>query len=113
MIKNIAIIAFLSITSLISWAQHDAQNYEGEWIGFLPDKSSFNFQVLLEKLDGQKYRLTIANNNTLINKEVPSIDENYVRFDLDQQLFFDLKYDDDQQGLTGYIKTGKFYYYVS
>lgn len=47
MIKDLMILAILSFSTLISCAQNETQDYEGEWIGFLPNKSSFNFQVSL------------------------------------------------------------------
>jgi len=113
MIKKITVLAFLSIVTLISCAQSDEQNYEGEWIGFLPNKSSFNFQVSLEKLNNSNYHLTISNSKTLIDKNVTVSEENHILFNLDKQLFFNLEYDKKNKELNGYIKTGKFYYYIS
>ncbi len=113
MLKNLAIFVFLSSITVISCAQHTKQDYQGEWIGFLPNKNSFNFQVSLEKLEDAKYHLTIANDKMLIDKNVMSSSENHIRFNLEEQLFFDLAYDEDGQALTGFIKTGKFFYHLS
>lgn len=113
MINKIAVLVCLSFITLVSCAQNNVQNYEGEWIGFLPNKLSFNFQVSLEKLDSNSYHLTIGNDKTLIDENVISIENNKIHFNIDQQLFFNLEYDQKQETLTGYIKTGKFYYYIS
>lgn len=113
MIKNLTILVVLSFSTLISCAQNETQNYEGEWIGFLPNKSSFNFQVSLEKLESNNYHLNIANDKILIDKNVTSSSENQILFNIDQQLFFNLKYDEHEQVLTGFIKTGKFYYHLN
>lgn len=112
MIKNLTIL-ILFFSTFISCAQNETQDYEGEWIGFLPNKSSFNFQVSLEKLESTNYHLTIANDKILIDTSVMSSIENQILFNIDQQLFFNLKYDESEQVLTGFIKTGKFYYHVS
>jgi CubicO group peptidase (beta-lactamase class C family) len=113
MIKDLTILAILSFSTLISCAQNETQDYEGEWIGFLPNKSSFNFQVSLEELENNKYHLTIVNDKVLIDKNVTSSSDNQIHFNIDQQLFFSLKYDENRQALFGFIKTGKFYYHVS
>ena len=113
MIKDLTILAILSFSTLISCAQNKTQDYEGEWIGFLPNKSSFNFQVSLEELENNKYHLTIANDKILIDKNVTSSTDNQIHFNIDEQLFFSLKYDKNRQALFGFIKTGKFYYHVS
>jgi CubicO group peptidase (beta-lactamase class C family) len=113
MIKKVMILTILSLSTVMSCAQIETKDYEGEWIGFLPNKGSFNFQVSLEKLEGDKYNLTIANDSILIDENVISSKNNEVSFNIKEQLFFNLKYDQNRQVLTGYIKSGKFYYYVS
>ncbi|MGB5818169.1 MAG: serine hydrolase [Saonia sp.] len=111
--KNLTILVFLSFSTLIGCAQNDKQDYEGEWIGFLPNKSSFNFHVSLEKLESNNYHLTIANDKILIDENLESSSKEYVQFNIDQQLFFNLKYDRNGQVLTGFIQTGKLLYHVS
>jgi len=113
MLRNITIALLFTFSSLICFAQKNMQNYEGAWIGHLPDKGSFNFMVSLEKLDSTHYHLTIANDQTLIDEQVTSSIENGLRFNVDQQLFFDLTFEKDQQSLTGFIKTGRFFFHVS
>lgn len=112
MFKHLSILVFLTLSTLTSGAQNQEQDYQGEWIGFLPNKSSFNFQVSLEKLEGNKYHLTIVNDKILIDKKLESSNENKVFFNIDQQLFFNLEYEQSGQVLTGFIKTGKFFYHV-
>ncbi|TAI47823.1 serine hydrolase domain-containing protein [Flagellimonas allohymeniacidonis] len=111
--KSLAILVFLTVSALISCAQNNKQDYQGEWIGFLPDKSSFNFKVTLEKLENNTYHLTIANDKILIDEDLVSSREKGLLSDVDEQLFFDLKYGDDSQALTGFIKSGKLLYHVS
>lgn len=112
MIKKLTILAVFAFSTFIAYSQTERQDYEGEWIGFLPDKSSFNFQVSLDNLKGNNYHLTIANDKIIIDENIKSSDENHIVFNLDQQLFFKLKDDPKQQVVTGYIKTGKFYYHI-
>ncbi|MEM9686287.1 MAG: serine hydrolase [Bacteroidota bacterium] len=110
--KHLTILVFLSFSTLISCAQKDRQDYQGEWIGFLPNKSSFNFHVSLEKLEANNYHLTIANDEILIDENLESSSKDHILFTVDQQLFFNLRYDQNEQILTGFIKTGRFLYHV-
>lgn len=113
MLKRISILVVLSISTLISCAQKNQQDYQGEWIGFLPNKSSFNFQVSLSKLESNNYHLTISNDEILINENIVSSSKDAIIFNIDQQLFFNLKYDRNGQVLVGFIKSGRFFYHVS
>lgn len=113
MLKYLTVLVFLSLSALISCAQNGKQDHQGEWIGFLPNKSSFNFKVTLEKLEGNKYHLTIANDQILIEENLESSSEDHILFNVDQQLYFNLKHDENGQALAGFIKTGKFLYHVS
>ncbi len=87
-------------------AQKDIQDYQGEWVGFLPNKNSFNFHISLEKLEGNNYHLTIANEEILINENLESSIKDRIQFNIDQQLFFNLVPNQERQSLTGFIKTG-------
>lgn len=113
MLKYITILIVLSVSIVTSCAQNVQQNYDGEWIGFLPNKNSFNFQVSLEKLDDTTYHLTIANDQILIDKPIVSSVDDGVQFTLNNHLFFNLNYSQDTQTLTGFIKGGKLLYHVS
>ena len=53
------------------------------------------------------------NDKILIDKNITSSSNDHIRFNINQELFFDLKYDKNGQALIGFIKTGKFYYHVS
>lgn len=112
MIRQIAIVAVLIFSTLSSCAQQNSRNYEGEWVGFLPDKNSFNFQVSLEKRERNHYHLIIANDEILIDEKVASSSDDHIRINVDQQLFFNLTVDSTGQILSGFIKTGKFFYHV-
>lgn len=107
------ILAFLSLSTLASCAQNNAPDYNGEWIGHLPDKSRFNFKVSLELLADNNYHLTIANARVLIDREIASTAEEGVFFNLDEELFFNLKFDDEKQNLTGFIQSGRMLYRLS
>lgn len=113
MLKHLTILIILSISIMTSCAQNEPQNYEGEWIGFLPNKNSFNFQVSLKKLENNTYHLTLDNDENLIDKTVVSSSKEGVQFAIDQQLFFDLKYTENREALTGFIQTGKLIYHVN
>ncbi|PWL39764.1 hypothetical protein DKG77_02735 [Flagellimonas aquimarina] len=113
MLKRVSILIVLSVSTIISCAQKNQQDYQGEWVGFLPNKSSFNFQVSLSKLESNNYHLTISNDETLIDEHVVSSGKDEITFNIDQQLFFNLKYDRNGQVLVGFIKSGRFFYHVS
>ncbi|MEX0290035.1 MAG: hypothetical protein AB3N14_13075, partial [Flavobacteriaceae bacterium] len=102
------VFVFLTLSTLTGCAQNDNRDYEGEWVGFLPSKNSFNFKVGIEKLENNVYHLTIANDQMLIEENLPSSSLEQVRINVNQQLFFDLKYDQEGQALSGFIKSGKF-----
>ena len=53
MLKHLTLMLFLSLTFLSSCAQKDITNYEGNWIGILSNKNSFNFKVTIEGLERQ------------------------------------------------------------
>jgi CubicO group peptidase (beta-lactamase class C family) len=108
---KICIVLFFS--TLMSCAQSNKQNYQGEWIGFLPNKKSFNFKVSLKSLGGDKFRFALSNDEKLIEQDITSSDKEAVKFNINDQLFFDLKFDDNKQKLIGFIKSGKFLYHVS
>ncbi|GAA4272941.1 serine hydrolase [Aquimarina gracilis] len=112
MLRHITILVILSF-SFLSCAQSDKQDYQGEWVGFLPNKSSFNFNVSIEKLKNNNYHLTIANDEIIIDKNLESSSKDYIQFNINDQLFFDLKYRQNQQQLTGFIKSGRFFFHVN
>lgn len=111
MLRHIIILGLLSF-SILSCAQNTKRDYQGEWIGFLPNKNSFNFKISLEKLEGNNYHLTITNDEILIEEDLKSSSKDHILFNIDKQLFFDLEYDQNQQALNGLIKSGRFFYHV-
>jgi len=113
MFKHLKLVLLLCLSFFSSCAQQDITNYEGNWIGLLPNKNSFNFSVTLENLETNKYHLVIENDNMLIDKNFKSTNKDDIQFNIDHQIYFNLKYSKNEKELTGYIKTGKFYYYVS
>ena len=103
----------LSLFLITSCAQKSTpQPIEGEWIGHLPNKNSFNFKVSLKKVGDTTFNLNITNGEMLLEKTVQSSAEDTIRFNVNEQLVFDLKYAEDQQALTGFIKSGRFLYRV-
>ncbi len=112
MFKQLTLV-LLCLSFFSSCAQQDIANYEGNWIGKLPNKSSFNFNVTLENLEANNYHLVIANEKILIDENFKSTSKGGIQFDIDNQIYFNLKYSENKKELTGSIKTGKFYYHVS
>ncbi len=96
-----------------SCAQEKRQDYLGNWIGSLPDKNSFNFKVTLESFGTNKYQFRIANAKPLITQNFISADNNHLQFSMDNQLNFNFNLANEGDKLKGYIKSGKFYYYVT
>lgn len=113
MFKHHTVIIVLLSFIFSSCAQKEIQDYQGEWVGFLLNKKSFNFYVSLEKLEGANYHLTIANDEMLIDENLESSSKDHIQFNLDQELFFNLMSDQEGQALTGFIKTGRFFYHVN
>lgn len=112
MLRYLGIFVLLSLSTALSCAQKNIQDLQGEWVGHLPNKRSFNFTLGLEKLDDNNYHVTIANDKILIDETVASSSKDQIRFDLKHQLFFDLKYGQNGNGLSGFIKTGRFLYHI-
>ena len=110
MLKKIMLLV-LCCWTLQSCAQEKRQDYLGNWIGNLPDKHSFNFQITLESSGSNEYQLRIANTKPVITQTFTSIDNDYIRFSIDNQVHFNLKNNGNE--LTGHIKSGRFYYYVT
>ncbi len=113
MLKHLTLMLLLSLNFLSSCAQKDTTNYEGNWTGLLPNKNSFNFNVTIQSLEDNTYHLVIANEKELIDKNFNSTSKDDIQFNIDNQLYFNLKYRENNNQLSGYIKTGNFYYYVS
>lgn len=111
MYRRIVIVP-LFLFMVLSCIPQEQPIVEGEWIGHLPNRNSFNFQVGLTPLEGRRYQLTIANDHKLIDTTVVSSQEKGIVFDLDEQLAFDLKPDSTGQAVTGFIKSGKLFYHV-
>lgn len=109
--KHQVSLLVLSLFLITSCAQKSApQPIEGEWIGHLPNKNSFNFKVSIEKLGDNRFNLVLTNGEMVLEKTGKTSDENTIQFNVNEQLFFDLKYAEDQQALTGFIKSGRFLY---
>lgn len=113
MFKNLTILVLLSLSFFSSCAQQDNKEYQGNWIGILPNKSSFNFNVTIESLEANNYHLVLANDKILIDKKLKSTNENYIQFNINNEIYFNLNYNKSEQKLIGFIKTGKFYFHVS
>ncbi|MEM7380224.1 MAG: hypothetical protein AAF361_03385, partial [Bacteroidota bacterium] len=113
MYRYLTIIVLLCLSTLTSCAQDLHQHYQGEWVGFLPDKTSFNFEVTIRPLEGNRYHLTIANDKKRIDENLESFHMEHLQFNIDEQLFFDLRYDQNKQTLTGFIKSGRLLYHLS
>ncbi|WP_343914482.1 serine hydrolase [Aquimarina litoralis] len=110
MYKHFTILVFIVCTALMSCAQSPKKNYQGEWVGHLPNKNTFNFKVTLEKSETNTYNLTITNDQTIIDKKLTSTSTEGVQLNINQQLFFELEYEEDGKALVGFIKSGKFLY---
>ncbi len=96
-----------------SCAQEKKRDYLGNWIGNLPDKHSFNFQVTLESFGTNEYQLRIANTKPVITQTFISVDNDHIQFNIDNQIHFNFYLKNNGNELTGYIKSGKFYYYIT
>lgn len=112
MYKYLIIFAFLSFPFLLSCAQTEANDYEGEWIGHLPDRNSFNFDIRLEKLAENEYQLLISNDKPLLNKKVNSSSKDHLQFNIEDQLDLNFYKHGKNKQLSGFIKSGRFYYHL-
>lgn len=110
MLKKIIMGVLLCIT-LQSCAQTEKQEYFGNWVGNLPDKNAFNLHVKLKNLGESEYEINIANDKLILNQTVKSTHQDRLIFDIDNTLFFNFK--NEGGFLSGYIKSGAYYYYVT
>ena len=113
MLKYIIIATLLSFPTLPGCELKDSQNYEGNWIGELPDRHSFNFSVTLSDMGSNTYRLIVDNGRTLIDKKLKSADNERIQLNIDDQLHFDLYPGNGGQELAGFIKSGRFFYHTT
>ena len=113
MFKEWILSTVLLFTVLLGCAQEKDNSYEGEWVGHLPKKNSFNFSVFLQKLSNNRYDLKIMNDTALIEKEVVSESRKNIVFSVDEGLYFDLEYKKNADELSGFIKTGRFLYHIT
>ena len=111
--KRKNLVFLLGLLALMSaCAQQSEENYNGEWVGHLSNRQSFNFHVSLTQAEGDRYRLRIMNDTDLIDTVVGSTKPGQLHFDIDEQLFFKLDYTADKTALDGFIQSGKFLYRV-
>lgn len=109
--KFIFIALCLSFSTFLSCAQEGSIDYQGNWIGHLPNKHSFNFKVSLEDLGGKNYHLIISNDQIIIDQKLKSKHKDRIQFNIEDQLHVNL----EQVGkeLSGFIKSGRFFYHVA
>ncbi len=112
MLKRILVLA-LGVSTLLSCAQEKRQDYLGNWIGNLPDKHCFNFQITLENLGSNEYQIHIANTKPIITHSFTSVNNDHLLFNISNQIHFNFYLKNDGNELRGHIKSGKFYYYVN
>ncbi len=113
MFKYTIFAILLSFFTLLGCGQQSPQDYDGNWIGTLPDRQGFNFKVTLENITSNRYHLIIANTKTIMDREVKSMYDDHVQFSIDDQLHFELYPMKNGQELTGFIKSGRFLYRMS
>lgn len=112
MYKYLIIFAYLSSSILLSCAQTEAPNYEGEWIGHLPDRHCFNFEVQLEALAANEYRLSISNDKFMLERSINSLANDQLQFNVENQLFLNFQRTKDGKQLSGFIQSGRFYFHL-
>ncbi|UZR98431.1 serine hydrolase domain-containing protein [Chondrinema litorale] len=113
MLKKLTSLILLSFSTLVSCAQKGNQDYQGNWIGTLPNKNSFNFTISLEKLKANNYHLLIANDKTLIDKNLKSASDEHIQISIDSHTHITLFNTHEGQTLTGFIKSGRYFYHIS
>lgn len=101
----------LLCVTLQSCAQTERQEYLGNWVGNLPDKNAFNFQVTLKNLGKDQYQISIENDKPILDRTVKSTQKGRLSFNIDNALFLNFK--NHRDSLSGYIQSGAFYYYVT
>ncbi|MEL6592753.1 MAG: hypothetical protein AAFQ68_21830, partial [Bacteroidota bacterium] len=103
------LIAFLlSFSCLFACAQIDTQDYQGIWMGTITDRHCLNFTISLKSLGEQEYQLQIANTKPVIERDLRSQSEEWIQLQLDDRWQLELKPEDGGQGLTGFVKSGRF-----
>ena len=112
MVKNIAILTFSLFSIIFSCAQKDTQNYQGNWIGHLSNRTSFNFKITLQQSEANTYRIRIANENTIYDKTLKSTSKQSIRIPVGEGVDMYLNAINNRQALSGFIKSGRYYYHI-
>ena len=112
MVKHlIFVLLLLSLSSC--YAQGNMKNYEGNWEGYLPQPNSFSFHITVEGLKSNFYNLTIANQETSINRKLKSVSNDHVKISIDKNILLTLQFADDKEKLIGFIQFGGLMYHIS
>ncbi len=105
-------MGFLSFSTLLSCSQKKDRGYQGNWVGTLTDKKSFNFSITLEELNSKDYHLVIANDKTLIDKTLKSTSGDHIQIHIDDKTYIDLYGGSSGRTLAGFMKSGRYFYHV-
>ncbi|MEM9649235.1 MAG: serine hydrolase [Bacteroidota bacterium] len=111
MLKKLFILTLFGLT-LQCCAQVEKKDYEGNWVGTISDPHSFNFTVTLTPLGKNQHQLVIANENILVNQKCILDREDEIHIHLDGGVSISLYPNKTDDELTGFIKSGQFFYHV-
>lgn len=108
-------LIFVPLLVLVSscYAQVNMKDYQGNWEGHLPQSNSFNFNITLENLDSNSYKVTFANPETLFNKRLKSTSKDFINIIVDKDTQLNLHFTDGKQELIGFIRSGGLMYHIS
>lgn len=103
---------FIFFSSAAAFAQQTYQDYQGNWTGKLPERHSFNFSITVEELNSDFYQLIISNEESRLVRKLKSASDDHICIPIDGQTYLSLFKETKGQNLTGFIKSGRFYYHI-
>jgi len=101
MLKHITILVVFSFSFFFSCAQHDLEDYIGEWEGKTANKNAFNLNLTIKKLEGGNAVFTISNDKEIVTKDFKF--DNRINLVLDDGLIFSGMVNQDKSVITGFM----------
>lgn len=107
---TILLFTFSLLNSIHS--QTKIKNYEGHWEGEFKHKNVLNFSVSINDLGNKNYNFSLYNNDFKFDKKVTSLKNNFIEFNIDQNISFTGILEKDTTTINGFISSGFYFYHI-
>ena len=102
---------FMTITTVI--AQNSLSDFNGKWEGKISNPLSFNFKILVKRIDSDTYRVKINNQDEVFNSELKREAFNGIVLKLTEDTSLKLRLHENGEELFGFLKSGMLLYATS